>query len=170
APNAFDYLSTHMQRLMQDQGVSPAFPGSVFTTAEITSCDAPNFCRFNEDAAFDTFEAITFLGRYDHTCGGHIIFPDINMLFEVPVGSTYLIPSGARSFNFTAIRKKEYRYMFRQFVSAGVLRWVEKGGRTDAEFDVNASVEERAAWMKMRSERGKSSLKMFSRLSDFASA
>jgi hypothetical protein len=146
--------------------VSPPFKNSVFTTAEINFCDTPNISRKNEDAAFDTMEAVTSFGSYDHTQGGHIVFADDHGMLEMPVGTTVLFPAGTKRYTFAAVGKNEHRYLFRQFCSAGVLRWVDKGGRTDHQFACEASLEERAAWEAMRQQRGQTSLKLFSKLRD----
>jgi hypothetical protein len=47
-----------------------------------------------------------------------------------------------------------------------VFRWLEKGGRSDKDFDEYASEEEIAAWDERRANRGQSSLKVFSKLGD----
>ncbi|KAJ7861103.1 hypothetical protein B0H14DRAFT_2576247 [Mycena olivaceomarginata] len=88
-------------------------------------------------------------GSYDHTKGGHIVFADDHEMLKMPVGTTVLFSAGTKS-----------------SVAAGVLRWVDKGGRTDRQFAWEASLEERAAWEDMRQQRGQTSLKSFSKLRD----
>ncbi|KAJ7801670.1 hypothetical protein B0H14DRAFT_2386217 [Mycena olivaceomarginata] len=111
-------------------------------------------------------EAVTSFGSYDHTQGGHIVFADDHGMFEMPVGTTVLFPAGTKRYTFAAVGKNEHRYLFRQFCSAGVLRWVDKGGRTDLQFAREASLEQQAAWEAMRQQRGQTSLKSFSKLRD----
>ncbi|KAJ7933049.1 hypothetical protein B0H13DRAFT_1592646 [Mycena leptocephala] len=144
----------------------PAFPRSIFTTSEIIFRDAPMTSQKNRDAAFDTMEVLTALGSYDHTKGGHVIFWDDGDIVEFPVGATLIYPAGTKRISFTAVGKGEHQHFFRQFCHAGVLRWVAKGGRSDDEFDRDASLEDIAAWDQMRRHRGQTSAKLFSKLRD----
>jgi hypothetical protein len=56
--------------------------------------------------------------------------------------------------------------VFRQYCHAGVLRWVEKGGRSDVQFEVKAKQAEVDAWNQFRTQRGRASAGMFSKIGD----
>jgi hypothetical protein len=111
-------------------------------------------------------EAVTSLGTYDHRKGGHMMFPDDDVMMEMPPGMTVLFPAGTKSYNFAAVRKHKQQYLFHQFCSAGVLRWVEKGGRSDKLFDDEAVLEDQDAWDEMCRHCGQTSLKLSSKLKD----
>ncbi|KAK6992841.1 hypothetical protein R3P38DRAFT_3224662 [Favolaschia claudopus] len=145
---AYAYAKAQMELLVDQRLVSSPFPNSVFTTAVLSFCDAPAAPAINNEAALDTMEAITFLGSYNDAGGGHLVIRDDRVLLRLPVGQTVLLPSGAKRFKFTGIQRNERRYMFRQFVSAKVLEWVDKGKRVG----------------------GKDSLNFFSKLSDVYTA
>ncbi|KAJ7893750.1 hypothetical protein B0H13DRAFT_1625090 [Mycena leptocephala] len=166
SPISYAAVGTKVDQLVNRHIAFPAFKNSVFTTSEINFCDAPSVSRQNYDAAFDTMEAFTSLGFYDHEKGGHLILPDDNKVIELPPGTTVLLPAGTKRFNFAAVGKREKRFLFRQFCSAGVLRWVEKGGRTDREFQAAAGPQAIQAWNNMCRVRGETSLKSFTKLRD----
>ncbi|KAJ6462539.1 hypothetical protein C8R45DRAFT_841518, partial [Mycena sanguinolenta] len=139
------------------------FRNSVFTTAEISFGDATASTTKNLDAAFDTMEAVTSIGSYDHTTGGHILFEDDGGMIELPPGTTVLFAGGAKRHKFAPVGKLENRFLFRQFCSAGVLRWIENGGRPDKDWEHQASDADLAARQEMRDRRG---IRSFSKLHD----
>lgn len=75
--------------------------------------------------------AITALGRFDHTLGGHLILWEAKLIVEFPSGSTCLIPSSCLTHSNTPIQPGERRASFTQYTAGGVFRWVENGFRTD---------------------------------------
>ncbi|KAK7013745.1 hypothetical protein R3P38DRAFT_2788019 [Favolaschia claudopus] len=157
APRSYAYLAAKIDQL----DLTLPFRNSIFTTCELRYGDVPTFEDFNDAAAFDTMEAMTVVG----STGGHITFEEDQIIHELNVGNTVLAASGAKKTNFPTIGKTGRRFVFRQYVSAGVLRWIEKGGRTDKEFET-APEAERAAWVAGRRDRANTGLKMFGRLSD----
>ncbi|KAK6969168.1 hypothetical protein R3P38DRAFT_2814909 [Favolaschia claudopus] len=114
-------------------------------------------------------EAITIFGSFDDLKGGHISFDKHKSVIQTPSGTTYLVPSASKSSRYAAIAKGEHRYQFRQFISAGVMRWVEKGGRTDRQFDESSSAAQREAWRESRLARGSTAMKFFSHIDDISS-
>ncbi|KAJ6547926.1 hypothetical protein DFH09DRAFT_926679 [Mycena vulgaris] len=80
-------------------------------------------------------EAITSIGNYDHTKGGHIIFwgPGGKGVVELAPGHTIIFPARTKRYSFVAVAPNETRFLFCQWCNAGVLRWIEKGGRSDTE-------------------------------------
>ncbi|KAJ7629777.1 hypothetical protein DFH06DRAFT_1005813 [Mycena polygramma] len=111
-------------------------------------------------------EAVTVVGSWDHTKGGGILFDEDKGMVQLKPGATVLYPAGTKAVTFVAIAPHEKRYFFRQFVHAGVLRWVQKGGRSDTEFDNLASPTESAQWNALRNRRGRDSIKLFGKLGD----
>ncbi|KAJ7687064.1 hypothetical protein B0H14DRAFT_2421890 [Mycena olivaceomarginata] len=111
-------------------------------------------------------EAVTALGAYNHTKGGHVISWDDHAMIELPAGATVLVPAGAKHMSFAPVGPNETRYLLRQFCHASVFRWVHKRGHSDREFETYASERELAIWEKVRGNRGRTGLDMFTRLRD----
>ncbi|KAK7046221.1 hypothetical protein R3P38DRAFT_2765093 [Favolaschia claudopus] len=165
AERIFDFAKDKMDDILSTGLAVPAFEDSIFTMAQL-DFDIEPVPGLNRDAALGMMEAMTFLGDYNSRLGGYLIYNKDGARFEVPPGITVIFPSGFQEFTITPVRKNERRYIFRQFCSAGVHRWVDKGGRTDAEFARDATLAEHAAWTNMRRSRGKDSAKLFSKLSE----
>jgi hypothetical protein len=146
--------------------VSPAFEHSVFTTTEISSCDVLTHSHKNYSGGLDTMEVITSLGTYDHQRGGHIVLWDENKVIELPSGATVMFVAGSKRYSFIPVARGQERFLFRQFCNAGVLRWIEKGGKSDKEFETFMSPEVIAAWNEKRAGRGAASAKLFTKLKD----
>ncbi|KAK7017749.1 hypothetical protein R3P38DRAFT_3560216 [Favolaschia claudopus] len=166
APASYALMVERMSRLISDGNVTPPFEGSVFTTMELTFVDGSSHEQYNEDAAIEAMEAVTIFGSFDDLLGGHLSFGKHRAAIQAPAGTTYLLPSASTSIRYTAIAKNERRYQFRQFISAGVLRWVEKGGRTDKQFEATTTAGEREVWAASRIARGDTTLNLFSQLDD----
>ncbi|KAJ7347335.1 hypothetical protein DFH08DRAFT_960675 [Mycena albidolilacea] len=60
------------------------FTDTVFMTCEIIFHNT-SLSRVNYETAFKTMEAITALGAYDHTKGGHVISWDDHAMIELPL-------------------------------------------------------------------------------------
>ncbi|KAK7043452.1 hypothetical protein R3P38DRAFT_3347620 [Favolaschia claudopus] len=163
APMAYAHAEAKINQLVATGIVLPAFPGSVFTTTHLDFACKDSVPQLNRDAALGSMEAITFLGKYT---GGRVKLNEDGTEFEAPPGTTIVFLSRTQSFTLSPLAKNERRYLFRQFCSAGVHRWVEKGGHTDAEFTTVASLEEHAQWLKKTLDRGTDTLKLISKLDD----
>ncbi|KAJ6503117.1 hypothetical protein DFH09DRAFT_944194 [Mycena vulgaris] len=111
-------------------------------------------------------EVITSIGKYAHEKRGHIIFWDEHKVIELPSGTTVMFPAGTKRYSFVPVAADEERFLFRQFCHAGVLRWVEKGGKSDSEFEDLSSPGAIDAWTEKRANRGHASAKMFSKVDD----
>ncbi|KAJ7823662.1 hypothetical protein B0H13DRAFT_1654926 [Mycena leptocephala] len=144
----------------------PPFPDSVFTTAEICYCDVPNPSRKNWDGAFYGLEAFTTCGAYDWTERGGIVFWDDDRVIPLRPGTTVVFPAGTKRFSFVPVAPHEKQFIFRQYSNMGAFRWIEKGGRSDSEFEELASVEEEEAWIIKRERRGQTAARMYSKLDD----
>ena len=71
--------------------------------------------------------ALTALGAYDHTLGGHLILFGLKLAVQFPVGSTVLIPSGCMDHGNTPIRNGEVRLSIAQYAAGGLFLWVSYG-------------------------------------------
>ncbi|KAH9849136.1 hypothetical protein C2E23DRAFT_738068 [Lenzites betulinus] len=111
--------------------------------------------------------AITALGEYDYTAGGHLILWDARMIVEFPPGSTILMPSALIRHSNTTVQPHEVRYSLTQYSAGGLFRWVECGFRTQKSFKAaggsyRVTGEERwrqgldmfSTWGELRPDRG----------------
>ncbi|KZP30363.1 hypothetical protein FIBSPDRAFT_908068 [Athelia psychrophila] len=87
--------------------------------------------------------AVTALGDYDPTLGGHLILWDLKLIIEFPPGSTVLIPSAIFTHSNTAIQEGESRYSFTQYTSGGLFRWVEHGFQGEQPYHASLSNREK---------------------------
>ncbi|KAJ7798999.1 hypothetical protein B0H13DRAFT_1673803 [Mycena leptocephala] len=159
-------VAADVGELIAREIVFPAFEHSVFTMTEIDFGNVPYPLHKNLDTVFDTFELLTVLGFWNHKAGGGIQFMDGDGVMELIPGATVAIPTGTKGYRLLPIASHEKRYVFRQYCHASVLRWMTKGGRSDREFDRDASDEDSLAWDEMRTNHGHASIKMFSKLRD----
>jgi hypothetical protein len=159
-------MQAKMAELVNRRIVYPAFDHSVFTTTEISWCDVLTRSQKNFNGGLDTMEVITSIGNYDHKQGGHVVLWDDNKIIELPSGASVMFVAGTKRYSFVPVGRNEERFLFRQFCNAGVLRWIEKGGYSDSEFDMVMSPEVIAAWEERRAGRGAASAKLFTRLND----
>ncbi|KAJ7333350.1 hypothetical protein DFH08DRAFT_708129 [Mycena albidolilacea] len=143
----------------------PAFEHSVFTTCDIIFNDTFS-SRINYETVFDTMEAFTVMGSYDHTKGGHIVCWDDHTMIELRPGSTVLLAAGCKQFSFTATGPGETQFLFRQYCDASIMRWLHKRGHSDGEFEQLQGSAEIAMWEEARANRGCAALGMFSQLQD----
>ncbi|KAF8200975.1 hypothetical protein BJ912DRAFT_843897, partial [Pholiota molesta] len=112
--------------------------------------------------------AITALGTFNPTQGGHLILWDLNCAIPIPPGATVMIPSALLEHSNIAILAGEERCSFVQFSAGGLFRWVENELQTEAAWSSKATaqmLELRAAQMQLRWSTG---LQMLSRLDEFA--
>ncbi|KAJ7711681.1 hypothetical protein B0H16DRAFT_1744967 [Mycena metata] len=64
--------------------------------------------------------AITALGDFDYTKGGHLILWDCKLILEFPPGTTILIPSGAVFHSNIGIGPNDRWYSFTQYTAGGI--------------------------------------------------
>ncbi|KAJ6459908.1 hypothetical protein C8R45DRAFT_1109284 [Mycena sanguinolenta] len=114
------------------------FPKSVF------SCVAFNFgprvCTFkHRDMCNLPFGwcAVQALGSFDHTKGGHLVLWDAKLVVQFPAGTLILLPSATVAHSNLPVQDGEERISFTQFTAGGLFRWVDYGGRTEADLAVD---------------------------------
>jgi hypothetical protein len=71
--------------------------------------------------------AVTALGDFDWTKGGHLVLWELRMVVEFPPGTTIFIPSAVVCHFNTRVQPHEKRYSFTLFSAGGLFRWVEHG-------------------------------------------
>ncbi|KAG7094237.1 hypothetical protein E1B28_007842 [Marasmius oreades] len=71
--------------------------------------------------------AVTALGDFDWTKGGHLMLWELKMVLEFPPGATIFIPSAVVCHFNTRIQPQEKRFSFTLYSAGGLFRWVEHG-------------------------------------------
>jgi hypothetical protein len=71
--------------------------------------------------------AVTALGDFDWTKGGHLVLWELRMVVEFPPGTTIFIPSAVVCHFITRVQPHEKRYSFTLFSAGGLFSWVEHG-------------------------------------------
>lgn len=113
--------------------------------------------------------AITALGHFDHTEGGHLILWDCKLILEFPPGCTILIPSAAIFHSNIPIREAERRYSFTQYTAGGLFRWVEHGFQSEEAYFASLSQEEQQKERAKGRQRWADAGDLFSTLSELQS-
>ncbi|KAJ7133132.1 hypothetical protein C8R44DRAFT_611223, partial [Mycena epipterygia] len=110
--------------------------------------------------------AITALGFFDYTKGGHLILWDCKLVLEFPPGTTILIPSAAIYHSNIPIASGEWRYSFTQYTAGGLFRWVEHGYKTEEEYFATLSPKEKEEEKQLGLERALEGAGLFSTLAE----
>ncbi|KAJ7271638.1 hypothetical protein C8J57DRAFT_1435291 [Mycena rebaudengoi] len=114
--------------------------------------------------------AITALGKFNYTKGGHLILWDCKLIIEFPPGSTILIPSAAIFHsNLTLASPGETRFSFTQYTAGGIFRWVERGFQSEEAYLSSLSKEEQVAEREAGLEHGRTGAQLFSTLDELKS-
>jgi len=132
APKLYRYLAKTLQKLFEHYPfLTHNFTNSVFPAASFNcgprtvSLDHVDFNNLSHGLC-----ALTALGAYDHTLGGHLILFGLKLAVQFPVGSTVLIPSGCIEHGNTPIGEGETRLSIAQYAAGGLFRWVAYGFRS----------------------------------------
>ena len=149
APKLHKYYFDNFNSLLKSNlNLRRNFTNSVFAAAAFNF--GPRACsKKHRDFANLPFGwcAITALGDFDPTKGGHLVLWDLNLVIEFPPGSTILIPSATIAHSNTAIGHRETRCSFTQFTAGGLFCWAEHGNQPDADYfrGMSASKKEKVA-------------------------
>ncbi|KAL0061226.1 hypothetical protein AAF712_011985 [Marasmius tenuissimus] len=143
----YEYYKDSMKQLRSIiEGFKPNFDRSQF--ASFTCNFGPQVCTSIHTDAKNcphSMCAITAVGQFDSTKGGHLVLPDLKVIIEFPSGCTFLLPSAVLRHGNTSIRKHETRYSITQYTAGGLFRWLEYGQRTEDQFRRQDPVGFRAA-------------------------
>ncbi|KAI0368254.1 hypothetical protein BV20DRAFT_948588, partial [Pilatotrama ljubarskyi] len=136
APRLHKYYSRTMQALRRyDRTLKPNFKKNVFGSATFNL--GPRVVTYVHTDHLNLpagWCAITALGRFDPTEGGHLLLWDLNLMIEFPPGALVLIPSAILRHSNTTIKPHERRYSFTQYSAGGLFRWVECGFKSQSTF------------------------------------
>ncbi|KAG6826311.1 hypothetical protein H0H92_000356 [Tricholoma furcatifolium] len=106
--------------------------------------------------------AVTALGTFDPTLGGHVVLWDLGLVIEFPPGSTILIPSAVIAHSNAAIQEGETRYSFTQYSAGALFRWVAHNMKSNGDFLKTATDEELADARRQDAQRWHFGLGLFS--------
>ncbi|KAL0057904.1 hypothetical protein AAF712_015440 [Marasmius tenuissimus] len=98
--------------------------------------------------------AITALGNFDYTKGGHLVLWDLRIVIEFPPGSTIFIPSALICHFNTAIGDDEERFSFTCYSAGGIFRWVDHGFQRETDYRKTAEAKSDAHLDATRWDRG----------------
>ncbi|KAJ7861332.1 hypothetical protein B0H13DRAFT_2568122 [Mycena leptocephala] len=119
APNLFEYYVIHMRRFYRRYAhLKQLFLNGIWSACTFNL--GPQTCALgHRDFANLAFGwcAITALGNFDYTKGGHLILWDCKLILEFPPGTTVLIPSAALFHSNIPIGER--RYSFTQYTAGG---------------------------------------------------
>lgn len=141
------------------------FRNSVYPCATVNF--GPVTCTFDHvDPANLPFGlcAVTALGSFDHTRGGHLVLWHLKLIIEFPAGATALLPSAVLRHSNIATQPGETRYSLTQYGAGGLFRWVDQGMQPTAAYMGSLSGKEWEAEMKRSAARWQEGIKLFSKL------
>ncbi|KAJ7027674.1 hypothetical protein C8F04DRAFT_1266784 [Mycena alexandri] len=171
APNLFTYYATHMRHFYKKyRHLKRPFLNSIWCACTFNL--GPQTCSLgHRDFANLAFGwcAITALGNFDYTKGGHLILWDCKIILEFPPGCTILLPSAAIFHSNIPIGPNERRYSFTQYSAGGVFRWIEHGFQSEEAYLASLSSEERARDRTETRERWSKGVGLFSTLEELVS-
>ncbi|KAJ7027271.1 hypothetical protein C8F04DRAFT_1189707 [Mycena alexandri] len=145
SPRLFDYYATHMRKFYKRYThLRRPFLNSIWSACTF-NLGPRTCCLGHRDFGNLAFGwcAITALGHYDYTKGGHLILWDCKLILEFPPGTTLFIPSAALFHSNIPIGIGERRYSFTQYTAGGLFRWIEHGFQSEEAYFASLSPEDR---------------------------
>ena len=168
APKLYDEYHCLLSALFDhDATLIHNFDKSIFTASTFNL--GPNTITLDHTDAANVAHglcAITALGNYDYTLGGHMVLFDLGLIIEFPPGATILIPSAVFRHGNTPIQPGETRMSFTQFVAGGLFRWVKYGFKTADKLVLAEGLARKKEIDGDYTERCERALSLFSKLSD----
>lgn len=155
APKLHTHYHDALLKVESKTGTKRYFSGSAFAAATVKV--GPAVCTsIHRDIKTLAYGwcAITALGKFDHTKGGHLILWDAKLIIEFPAGSTIFIPSATLSHSNIPIQSGERRASFTQYTAGGLFRWIDNEFKTDVQLQRAPAAYRRilaerdGAWMK----------------------
>ncbi|KAI0038548.1 hypothetical protein FA95DRAFT_1505423, partial [Auriscalpium vulgare] len=134
APRLFNHYKEVLSDIrQQDPSLHSPFPNSVFPTVTFNlGPQAVTFPHRDSKNVPYGWCAITALGDYDPTKGGHLYIWELKMVIEFPPGATILIPSAVFTHGNTPIQAGETRQSITQYCAGALIRWHRYGFRTES--------------------------------------
>jgi len=136
APALYEYYGEKLGALYdRDFTLHRIFSSSIFS-ATTYNFGPRTVCFKHKDFGNLAFGlcAITALGNFDPTKGGHLILWELGLVIEFPPGSTILLASAIISHSNVLIGKEERRYLVAQYSASALFRWVDNGFQRAQDF------------------------------------
>lgn len=128
-------------------------------------------CRPHRDSANLSFGicAVTALGAYDPSKGGHMVFKELRLVVTFPPGSTVLLPSALLTHSNTAVGEGETRYSFTQYAAGSLFSYVQNGMKSNKDVDKKSTLDPEGHLQRLQADRNrwKDSVEMFPSISDY---
>jgi hypothetical protein len=131
-PRVYKYYSERLEKLYKHMPhLCPIFPRSIYPCATFNFGENV-WCYPHRDIMNCPFGfcAITALGRFNPTKGGHIVLWEPKLILEFPDGATILIPSATITHSNIPVQDGDVRVSFTQYCAGGIFRFVDNGFRT----------------------------------------
>ncbi|KAJ7703822.1 hypothetical protein B0H16DRAFT_1668372 [Mycena metata] len=171
AANLFEYYIVHMQKFYRRYThLHRPFLNSIWTACTF-NLGPQTCCLCHQDFGNLAFGwcAVTALGDYDYTKGGHLILWDCKIILEFPPGCTILLPSVAIFHSNIPMGPNECRYYFTQYTSGGIFQWIEHGFQSEEDYFASLSQEEVSRERAEARERWSKGVGYFSTLEELCS-
>ena len=111
--------------------------------------------------------AITALGSFDCTRGGHLIFWELGLVIQFPPGSAIFIPSASVTHSNTPIASGEKHFSMIQYTAGSIFRWVDHGFKSDKDYYASLTEEGQKKDQEETQNRLKMGLSLFSKVGEF---
>ncbi|KAH9856102.1 hypothetical protein C2E23DRAFT_722695, partial [Lenzites betulinus] len=136
APRLYSHYGATLQAILsKDRTLRPNFKKSVFGAATFNlGPRVATYVHTDYQNLPAGWCAITAIGDFDPTKGGHLVLWDLGLIIEFPPGSLILIPSAILRHSNTTVSPQEHRYSFTQYSAGGLFRWVECGFISQKQF------------------------------------
>ncbi|KAK7024542.1 hypothetical protein VNI00_016217 [Paramarasmius palmivorus] len=141
APRAYCFQKHGLEQLLDHhKELELNFPNTAF--AACTWNFGPQFvCYPHLDANNSPFTwcAITAMGDFDPSRGGHLILWDLGLIIRFPPGATILIPSALLVHSNTTVQPGETRHSFVQYTAGGLFCWIDHNFQTVEDWNATAT-------------------------------
>ncbi|KAF9475047.1 hypothetical protein BDN70DRAFT_814709, partial [Pholiota conissans] len=165
-PGVYHYQKTRVEALLNhDKNLRRTTPTTIFPT---TACNFRNVCCYKHRDMLNCpfgWCAITALGNFDHTLGGHLILWELKLIMEFPHCYTIFIPSATITHSNIPVASGDVRVSITQYCAGSIFRYVDNGFRTDKALEK----EDNKMHKKLKEMKGKAwerSLNLLSKLED----
>lgn len=162
-------IDRNVKRKLKHQLVAP-FKEKTFSACAI-NFGPRTVCNQHRDGRNLSYGwcAVTALGAYDHTRGGHLVLWDLGVAAEMYPGSTILFPSATVKHSNTPIAEHETRASVAQYTHGPLFAWEHLGHKSEIAAKQKWSRKKKAEMALQaaaRFDKGRGMLSNLSELSD----
>lgn len=168
APKLYHYYVDRLGKLhAKDSNLHRNFSSSVFE-ATTYNLGPRTACYRHRDFSNLPFGlcAVTALGDFDYTKGGHLVLWEAHLVIEFPPGVTILLPSAIISHSNVPVADNEQRLSFTQYSAGGLFRWVDNHFQRAADYKATLKGDALVAYLAEEKARWKFGLGLLSRLDE----